>query len=169
MATEDERITNNDERITSLEGSSNTGDIAALAESAQELAERVTALNGDTGETLLGIARYTRTSRRMIIAVIMSVVLDVALTVLLAFGFNTLDNANTQIQQITARLDQSQTVVRQKAFCPLYSIFLASESAAGRVKSGNPAAYDRDFAIIRQGYDALKCADFKGGSITLGH
>jgi len=146
----------------------NTEDIAHLAENAEQLLAKVALLTGDTGDSLVGIAKYGRRNRRMIWAVAISIALDLFLTLLVS-GVLIITRDNSQrVEQVTSRLDYAQTTQRQKALCPLYEIFISSDTPAARDAAPDKPRYDHSFMVIREGYNALKCSEFKGSSPQLG-
>lgn len=138
------------------------------AEDIKELIQKVSALTGEAGANLVGLSKQTRRNRRMIIMVAVLSIVTIVLTFVVS-GALIISRQNTErIQQVTTRLDESQTTQRQKALCPLYTILLAADTPAAREASKDKQTYDKDFAVIREGYTALECADFSGGAPTLG-
>jgi ferric-dicitrate binding protein FerR (iron transport regulator) len=135
--------------------------IVELTDAAEALVGQMSALNGVAGDQLVNLAKRSRTTRRMIFAVAISLALDVILSLGLLF-------AVTSVQHVSDRLDTQQTTSRQKALCPLYQLFLDSQSAAGRAAAPDPVKYDQSFKVIREGYTALECDTFKGGAPGLG-
>ena len=131
---------------------------------ATTLIAEVDELAGDSGKQFVSLAKRARTNRILITVTIFSVLIDLALTVVLAIIGTSMQHNTDRIDQLTQRLDNSQTVQRQKALCPLYQIFLDSKSAAGRAAAPDPKKYDHAFVVIRQGYDALGCDEFISGS-----
>ncbi|MGW6790069.1 hypothetical protein [Streptomyces chartreusis] len=119
----------------------------------QILAEIKVLTDEDIGEQFVSLAKLGRTNRRMIWALIISFVLT--LTMVGGWGL-----ALTRIDNLTQRLDVAQTDTRAKAWCPLYTLLLESESPEARAAAEDPEAYDHAFDVIRDGYDALHCADF---------
>ena len=135
--------------------------ITELSGKADELMDQVSAMSSGTSDSLVRLSRVARVNRRFIIALIVSLTMDAALTILLAFGFAGLNHTSDQINKVTHRLDVAQTVQRQKALCPLYSLFLAAKSPQARdANPQGPAAYDHAFSVIEDGYKALNCAEF---------
>lgn len=143
-------------------------EIERLAAEAAELLEVVDRLGSGTVDRLTKLAKVARTNRRLIFGLIVSLVLEAVLTGLLAFGFVSIHENTEQIQNVTHRLDVSQTVQRQKALCPLYSLFISVDTPKARAAAPDKAVYDKNFRIIHEGYDALRCSDFTGGAPTLG-
>lgn len=142
--------------------------LAQLAKDASALLAKVTALAGDRDDAVTNLGEQTKRNRRMIIGLAVISVVTLLLSFLVA-GAITIANSNTEhISQITTRLDESQTLERQKALCPLYSLLVAADTPAAREAAADKALYDKDFSVIREGYSALKCSDFTGGAPTLG-
>jgi hypothetical protein len=92
------------------------------------------------------VARAKR-NRRVMIAVIAGFTLDVVLTVLMVF--------------VTARVNHVVQVQHDGALCPLYRIFIESDTQANRDRAAaqgqDMAVRERQFVIIRRSYDALNC------------
>lgn len=131
-----------------------------LAELAAELINEIENLSVDSGQQFVQLARRARTNRRLIVVTIASLVLDVILSVFLALAVIQIGNNDQSISSLTKRLDVSQTVQRQKALCPLYQLFLDSESPQGRAAAPDPLKYDHAFVVIKDGYTVLGCSDF---------
>jgi hypothetical protein len=149
-----------DEPITSYERV-RLAEIAALA---RDFSDEFDEFARESGKQFTSLAQRARTNRRLIFVVLLGCGLDILLTIVLAiFGVGVINNTN-RIDDLTARLDQAQTVQRQKALCPLYQIFLDSKSAAGRKAAPDPKKYDHAFVVIRQGYDALECDQYITGT-----
>lgn len=138
-----------------------TAELIALA---TQLISEVDELSKDSGTQFVSLARRARTNRILIVITIGSVMIDLALTVVLAIIGTGMQHNTDRIDALTQRLDNAQTVQRQKALCPLYQIFLDSKSAAGRKAAPDPKKYDHAFVVIRQGYDALECDQYITGT-----
>jgi hypothetical protein len=134
--------------------------LGRLAELASEIVGELENLANDSGKQFVSLARRTRTNQRLITVMILSLVLDVILSVFLALGLVQVRGNEHDISALTTRLDISQTVQRQKALCPLYQLFLDSRSAAGRAAAPDPVKYDHSFEVIQDGYDVLGCSAF---------
>jgi hypothetical protein len=114
-----------------------------------------------SGSQFVFLTRRARSNRRMIWAVAASVLLDIALSVVLGISLIQLSGNAHRISQLTDRLDTAQTTTRQKTLCPLYGLFLASENPKSRAAyPQGPAAYDKAYQVIKDGYAALSCSDF---------
>lgn len=137
-----------------------TDRIARLTELAAELLDEVQELAGDNGEQLVTLTRRERSNRRLILAVIAGFTLDVMLTVAMAFGLLAVTANANRIDNLTHRLDLSQTETRQWALCPLYQVFLDMKSPQGRERAPDPEKYDRAFEVIEDGYQVLDCGAF---------
>jgi len=134
-----------DERLVELVGLAST------------LISEIESLASDSGKQFVSLAQRARTNRMLILATIFSVLIDFGLTIVLAIIGTGMQHNTDRIDQLTQRLDQAQTVQRQKALCPLYQIFLDSKSAAGRKAAPDPKKYDHAFVVIKNGYEALEC------------
>lgn len=151
--------------MTTPEKADRLTEIAALL---PQLIDEVQTLGKDSGEQLVSLADRARSNRRLIVGLAVSVAFDILLSViLLGFGF-ALHNSNDAIDTLTDRLNTAQTTQRQKALCPLYTLFLAADTPAARAAAKDKAVFDHSFVVVRQGYDALECAQFNGGAPSLG-
>ena len=149
--------------------SQNDDDIAALAEAARQLVQKVDGINVKTGDTIVGLGTATKNNRRMILIVAVSVILDLLLTGLVFFGLSGVNDNSQRLSQVTERLDLAQTEGRQKSLCPLYTLLLGAKSDKARaVNPDGPAAYDKAFKVIEEGFNGLHCQDFVGKGPTLG-
>lgn len=131
---------------------------------ANALIAEVDELAGDSGKQFVSLAQRARTNRLLIMATAASVAIDLALTVILTLLGIGMQHNTDRIDSLAQRLDQAQTVQRQKALCPLYQIFLDSKSPQGRAAAPDPQKYDHAFVVIRQGYDALDCDQYITGA-----
>jgi hypothetical protein len=138
-----------------------------LVNQAEQLNTRIGELTEGAGTQFVSLAHRARTNRRMIAALAASVALDVLLSVVLIITLAGVKTNDNRISALTTRLDVSQTVTRQNAFCPLYTVLKGTESAAGRAAAPDKAAYDHAYAVVQQGYDALGCSSFTSAPVTL--
>jgi hypothetical protein len=145
-----------------------TDRLAEIAELLPKLLGEVTELADESGVQFVHLAQRARTNKRMIFWLTISVAFDIALSVLLGFGYGLLNDSNAQISTLTARLNTSQTVQRQRALCPLYTLFLSGDTPKARAAAPDKAKFDESYAVVGQGYAALDCDQFKGGAPTLG-
>jgi hypothetical protein len=128
-------------------------EVEALVEAATGLMDKVHKLAQDEGIQFTTLAKKAHETRVLAVVAITGLILDVVLTFAMAFG-------GWQLKHLTNRLDVAQTTTRQKALCPLYQVFLDSESPAGRKAAPDPVKYDHAFKVIREGYSALECSKF---------
>jgi hypothetical protein len=133
---------------------------------AEQLIAEVDELSKDSGKQFVSLAKRARTNRMLISITAASVMIDIVLTIVLTVIGVGMQRNTDRIDQLTQRLDQAQTVQRQKALCPLYQIFLDSKSAAGRNAAPDPKKYDHAFVVIKQGYEALNCDQYITGTPT---
>ncbi|SOE25597.1 hypothetical protein [Streptomyces sp. OK228] len=142
-----------------------TGDrLTQLTEVARELLEEITELKAEGGEQFVSLAKRARSNRHMIWAVVVGCTLDVILTIAFGIGLFQVTNNADRIDALTQRLNVAQTDTRQRAWCPLYSLLLGSKSPQGRKAAADPKAYDHAFEVIGDGYRALNCDEFTGGT-----
>src|SRR5882762_10052531 len=131
---------------------------------AQQLLGEIENLGEKSGNQFVSLARRARTNRILITVTIVSVAIDLAITVVLALIGTGMQHNTDRIDSLTQRLDTAQTVQRQKALCPLYQIFLDSKSPQGRAAAPDPKKYDHAFVVIADGYKALQCDQFITGA-----
>jgi hypothetical protein len=134
--------------------------LTRLSELAMEIMEELEHLAQDSGNQFVSLAKRAQTNRRLITVTIISLIVDVVLSVFLGLGLYQVRANEHDISALTTRLDVSQTVQRQKALCPLYQLFLDMKTPAGRAAAPDPVKYDHSFQVIQDGYDALSCSDF---------
>lgn len=136
--------------------------IGELTEAARDLIGKIDQLSAASGdERFVTLARASKRNRQMIVALVAMVVLNLCLGVVAGVALvSTIKN--------TDQLKAGATTSRQKALCPLYAVFLASDTKEKRAQAPDKVAYDRAFDVIRDGYDALGCKEFKGSAPELG-
>lgn len=127
--------------------------IDELVSAASDLKHEISKLNYDSVDTITRLGVYTKKTRRMTWALVISLVVDIILTVLVTLNV-------FSINHLTERLNIAQTINRQRALCPLYQLFLDSKSEVGRAHAPDPVKYDQAFAVIQDGFNALKCTEF---------
>lgn len=133
-----------------------------LIQMALELNEGMEELAQDAGKKYTTLAVASRRNRAMIWGLLAGGVMVAVLAVVLAFSVVGLRSNTDRIDAITTRLDTTNTEQRRRALCPLYQVFLDSESEQGRKAAPDPEKYDHAFDVIRKGYDVLECASFEG-------
>lgn len=132
---------------------------------ATELNAEVDVLARDSGVQFVSLAKTARRSRTLILVTLSSLLIDLAITVVLAVIGTGMQHNTDRIDALTQRLDEAQTIQRQKALCPLYSVMMDSKSAQGRAAADDPKKYDHAFQVIHDGYMVLECDKFlKDGS-----
>jgi hypothetical protein len=131
---------------------------------AAQLINEVDDLSKDSGTQFVSLAKRARTNRLLIVATAASVAIELVITIVLILVGVSMQHNTNRIDTLTQRLDNAQTVQRQKALCPLYQIFLDSKSPQGRKAAPDPEKYDHAFVVIADGYDALQCDQFISGS-----
>lgn len=139
-------------------------DMDRLADAANDLNSTLNRLNRETGSALQGLSRVARTNRRAIIALAVSLAVDVALTVVLGGMWSRQQHNTERLNALTARLDYSQTVQRQKVLCPLYTLLIASEKTEPPgLTEDQRTQRAASFKVIHDGYDVLDCLSFIKG------
>lgn len=134
---------------------SNRNKLDDLTEQAGELVAQINHLNAGTGVKVEGLNKKVRRNQVMM-------VLNIILTVVVAFTvYSTVENTD-KVDTVTQRLDYQQDVTRKQVLCPLYQIFVDSKTEQGRqAYPKGPKAYDENFAIIEKSYNVIQCADVK--------
>lgn len=141
--------------------------LAHLLALADELAQETQKLSGKTADNMVRLSKRTTRNSTLIWGLAGSFLLDILLTIILAFGLVQIDNNQDDINAVTDRLDNAQSEQRQRGLCPLYALFYdltdtPEERKAGKARSDSPEKYDAQVRVIEQGYKNLKCAEFKG-------
>lgn len=139
----------------------NKDDVLRLAEVARDLSDRVADMDRGVAQRDAELAHQARVTRRLVAgswAVLVVLALTLGLGVAALLG----------VQGTADRLDISTTVSRQRALCPLYQVLIGADTPKARARAADPAAYDRAYVVIRQGYKALGCDQFKGSAPKLG-
>jgi hypothetical protein len=131
--------------------------MAMLINLAEQLISEIETLAVDSGQQFVSLAKRARFNRMLITVTAASVLIDLIITVVLTMVGIGWQHNTDRIDQLTQRLDEAQTVQRQKALCPLYQVFLDSKSPQGRAAAPDPNKYDHAFVVIKEGYDALEC------------
>lgn len=132
--------------------------LQALTDTAEELVKEVNRLNGVTGPRVQGITTRLRRNQKILWVVVVSFLVDIVVTAVVAFNAYKTQENTTEIETIQGRLNYSQDVQRRKVLCPLYKIFVDSKSEQGRATyPEGPEEYDRLFGIIETSYKALEC------------
>ncbi len=129
---------------------------------AQELSDEVEELSRDSGRQFVSLAHTAKQNRLMIWALILGGVLEAILSVVLAFSLVSIRSNTDRIDTLTQRLDIQQTDNRRRALCPVYQLFLDTETKEGRAAAPDKEKYDHSFEVIRKGYGVLECASFEG-------
>src|SRR6266700_4122480 len=96
---------------------------------------KVNGLNDNTtilSESVERLTTRAKVNRRLIITIIIGFVLDITLTVIMAFVLNTQNTTTNRINALTQQLQQEQTVQRKEALCPLYQLFINADTPATR-------------------------------------
>lgn len=135
--------------------------IEGLTRAANELIAKVGAINKTSGERVEILAKDAKLNRRVTGALVAIVGVLVVIAAIAGIAlYSTIQNTN--------RLDAGVTTSRQKALCPLYEVFLASDTKEAREAAPDKVKYDRAYVVIRSGYEALGCNKFKGDAPELG-
>lgn len=148
---------------------SDNDDVSRLANLAAALTVEVNDLADGTKSNVAELGRQTVKTRKVMWGLAASIAIDLALTAVLTLGLVQVNTNQNDINQLTDRLDNAQSVQRQKGLCPLYALFYdltdtKEERAAGRAQSKDPKQYDQQIKVIQKGYENLKCAEFKGSA-----
>lgn len=124
----------------------------------EPIEERLVSLDTEAAALTKSVNRLTealKRYRRFMIALGVSFALDIALTATGFYVIHSLENTNHRLKATVAR----QNTQTNKAFCPLYGLFLSLDTPAARkaLPPDQLADHDRQFKVIRDGYAALEC------------
>lgn len=142
----------NSDRIDDLQvvADGNHDKIAELTRAAEELVLNIDKLNRQTGGQLTRLSLRARRNRAMIWGLIISLTLDVLITLF--------------VVHLTVKVDDAQQLTRSQVLCPLYQQFVNADTPKARalaIKTGQDLkARDEAFRVIHHSYDALRCSDF---------
>jgi hypothetical protein len=139
-----------------------------IAELAQLLRDEAHGLRTETDGVLSRLSRRAQVNRRMLWIVIVSLALDLALSVVLAVALVQVSRNDRSIGALTDRLDTQQTTTRRNSLCPLYTLLKDGDTASARAAAPDKAAYDHATQVIRDGYKALGCVQFVPVAPTAG-
>lgn len=133
--------------------------LEALSQTANDLVTAVNGLNDETNQRVMGVNKRLNHNKKLMWIVIISFIVDLSLTGTMAWVFHQSRETTQDVKAITKRLDYNSQVQRRKVLCPLYQLFMDSKSEQARASNPNgPAAYDKAFKVIEEGYNALNCA-----------
>ncbi len=118
-------------------------------------------------ESVVQLTSRTKLNRRLIVAVIIGFVLDISLTITMAFVLSMLATQNGTTQQ----LQNEQVLQRTEAICPLYQLFVNADTVNTRtaqkkqaIANGtDPNLIDQAWDVIHHSYTALNCKELVGG------
>lgn len=127
--------------------------IQRLIDLATVLNQEVEELAGSSGKQFISLARTAKINRRLIWVAIVSVVIQLGIILTLVFVVIGVDRNND-------RLDAVTTEQRKRALCPLYGVFVDSQSPEGRKNAPDKEKYDHAFEVINEGYAVLKCDQY---------
>lgn len=143
--------------------------LTAWAERAAALSQEYVELASASGEQIVSLTERSDANRKLIRKVrrtnrwlMASVAADIVLSVVLGLSLLQVDSNANRINQITQRLNVSQTTTRRDTLCPLYTLLLAGDTPAARAAAKDKPAFDRSAAVIRSGFAALNCQQFTG-------
>lgn len=134
--------------------------LAQLAQQAADIAQEYADLAEANGDQMVFLTKRAQANRRVIWILAVSLFLDLVLSAVLAVALVQVNHNARRLNQLTARLDTSQTTTRKNSLCPLYTLLIASETDAARAAAPDKAAYDHAVQVIRGGYSALGCSEF---------
>mgnify|MGYP001589292114 FL=1 len=123
---------------------------------------QVEQLNKESSTTIEDVARTAVKTRRFTWALAVSLALDVALTTVLGLVIDTQQDNSDKIAAVVRDVETAQGIQRQEALCPLYQLFLDSESKVPPNQTPEQLAErTKAFGIIHKSYDSLECAKLK--------
>lgn len=129
-------------------------DIQELTRLAAELLNKIDTLASGTGDQMVELAKSTKRNRMLIWILWVGFALDIMLTVAMAIGGVALVN-------VTDQVNSQQELTRKEVLCPLYQIFVNSDTPAARERAKaagqDMKARDEAFKEIKRSYTVLKC------------
>lgn len=102
-------------------------------------------------------AKQIKNIRRIAMITAIGLVLDLSLTIIGVFLFNTTNTVSHQVSKNQRQITAIQEKTSTEALCPLYDIFLDVYNPKSPQALQNPVEYDREFTVIEQGATALGC------------
>lgn len=120
-----------------------------LAQSAAELTKSVKLLT----DAVSKLMARTERSERAILLTIVTLVIDVVLTVVVGASIWGQFATNTKVD---AALRQ-QEITTNQVLCPLYAVFIGSYNPESRAPGTDRETYESNFQVIREGYEILRC------------
>lgn len=134
-----------------------------LAARAEALASTI-AIQSEAVQRLSDSVRQLAASqdriRKVQIATVLGLILDLSLTLVAALLFNNQRAVSDRLTDANRRIEQVQSRTSNEVLCPLYKTFIAFESRAKDSPLFTPeerAQRIRAYEVIHQGYDALGC------------
>lgn len=118
------------------------GQAARLREDIATFSEEVAALDQKLGDAQQRINRTVRSTRRMVIGLVVSLALDLGLTGMVTWN--------------AYRLAAVQERTSNEVLCPLYQLFLDSYHPE-RQPPERLAEYERSFEVLRESRRVLEC------------
>lgn len=98
--------------------------------------------------------RRANRSRRVFTVAVAGLILDLALSGVVALALYRQATTSERLEQQIAQ----QNTVRTEVLCPLYGLLIASENPRSReAYAAGPAAYDDAFRVLREGSSTLRC------------
>lgn len=137
-------------------GEGERAQIEELAKQARQLNANVATWAGENGTTLVHLAERNRTTRKWVVWLAVSLVLDLVLTV---GGVVVLD----QTERNAARIDRLSSNLRVQ-LCGVLGLLVNADSPkareAARARGDDMAARAKAIASITRSYDSLDCGAF---------
>lgn len=121
-----------------------------LAKSAAELTTSVKTLT-EAVEKLMG---RTERSERAILLTVVTLIIDVVLTIGVGLSFYAQFATNSKVEQAI----RQQEITTTQVLCPLYAVFLGSYNPQSRASGSDRDIYEQNFVVIRDGYKTLQCS-----------
>lgn len=120
------------------------------------LAEQAAVLAGEVGRLRAAVAALDRRasrSSRVLAGVVLTLALDVVLSLALGFTIASQFTTNTRLDETVAQ----ENIIRSEVLCPLYAVFLGSYAPQSRPEGAARQQYEQAFTTIREGYVKLRC------------
>jgi len=124
--------------------------VLILASQAKLLTERVAELALSVDQ----LDRRTTRSERVTAGVVFGLLLDLVLSIAVAFVLSNLFQTNDRLEAAIER--EAQT--RQEVLCPLYGLIVGAYNPTSRPEGPQRDEYVRNFQVIMDSYPKLSCA-----------
>jgi len=128
--------------------------IESLAKQAEALSAGVTDLMNGTGTAIVGLAKRGRSTRRLVMMIGLSLVLDVLLTLAVTFTVTRMEGTSNRVDKLSSNLRQQTCGILQI----LVNADTPQAAAMAKARGDDMKARANSFQLIHHSYAALTCA-----------